>query len=78
MIEGIGFGTYVFFGVFCLIALVWVWFFIPETNGRTLEQMDYVFKDTQTNEEKQRRARIEAGMINRVNEVVRSNSVTAV
>jgi hypothetical protein len=78
MIEGIGFGTYVFFGVFCLIALVWVWFFIPETNGRTLEQMDYVFKDTQTNEEKQRRARIEAGMINRVNEVVRSNSITAV
>lgn len=78
MIEGIGFGTYVFFGVFCLIALVWVWFFIPETNGRTLEQMDYVFKDTQTNEEKQRRARIEAGMINRVNEVVRSNSMTAV
>lgn len=78
MIEGIGFGTYVFFGVFCLIALVWVWFFIPETNGRTLEQMDYVFKDTQTNEEKQRRARIEAGMINRVNEVVRNNSVTAV
>jgi len=78
MIEGIGFGTYVFFGVFCLIALVWVWFFIPETNGRTLEQMDYVFKDTQTNEEKQRRARIEAGMVNRVNEVVRSNSITAV
>ncbi|THY09247.1 putative MFS monosaccharide transporter [Aureobasidium pullulans] len=78
MIEGIGFGTYVFFGVFCLIALVWVWFFIPETNGRTLEQMDYVFKDTQTNEEKQRRARIEACMINRVNEVVRNNSVTAV
>lgn len=62
MIEGISYGTYIFFASFCLIALVWVWFFIPETNGRTLEQMDYVFKDTQSNEEKERRARIEAAM----------------
>ena len=62
MINGIGFGTYVFFAAFCLIALVWVWFFIPETNGRTLEQMDFVFGDNQTAHEQERRARIEQQM----------------
>lgn len=78
MIQGISFGTYIFFAAFCLLALVWVWFFVPETNGRTLEQMDYVFKDNQSNEEKVRRARIEADMIAqvaRVTEEVRRNSV---
>lgn len=59
MISGIGFGTYVFFAAFCLLALVWVWFFIPETNGRTLEQMDAVFGDSQTADEQSRRGRIE-------------------
>lgn len=69
MIQGIGFGTYVFFAVFCVLAIIWVYFFIPETNGRTLEQMDFVFKDNQSNIEKERRARIEADMIARVRDV---------
>jgi len=64
MIENISFGTYIFFASFCLIALVWVWFFIPETNGRTLEQMDFVFKDNQSNEERARRSAIEVAMVN--------------
>jgi hypothetical protein len=66
MINGIGFGTYVFFAAFCLIALVWVWFFIPETNGRTLEQMDFVFGDNQTAYEQERRARIEQELMQKV------------
>ncbi len=40
MIQNIGFGTYIFFAVFCALAIVWVYFLVPETNGRTLEQMD--------------------------------------
>jgi hypothetical protein len=40
MIQNIRYGTYIFFCCFCAIALVWVYFLVPETNGRTLEQMD--------------------------------------
>jgi hypothetical protein len=66
MLTSIGFGTYVFFAVFRLLALIWVYFFIPETMGRTLEQMDYVFNDNQSLVEQERRARIEAEMAGRI------------
>ncbi|KAK2605970.1 hypothetical protein QQS21_003596 [Conoideocrella luteorostrata] len=46
MLESIGFGTYVFFAVFCVLAGIWAILFVPETMGRTLEQMDEVFGDT--------------------------------
>lgn len=74
MIQNIGFGTYVFFAAFCAIALVWVYFLVPETNGRTLEQMDAVFKDKSTQEEIERRRRIEADMMRQVqqNEVIKT------
>ena len=68
MLHDLGFGTYVFFAAFCLIALVWVYFFIPETNGRTLEQMDFVFGDNQTTHEQARRTRIEKELMERVTE----------
>ena len=74
MIQSLGFGTYIFFGAFCIIALVWVYFFIPETNGRTLEQMDFVFKDNQSTAETEGRARIEADMVAHVQDVVRRTS----
>jgi hypothetical protein len=66
MITSVGFGTYVFFAAFCLLALIWVYLFIPETMGRTLEQMDYVFNDNQSLVEQERRARIEAEMMGRI------------
>ena len=28
---------YTFFAVFCLLSLVWTFWFVPETSGRTLE-----------------------------------------
>jgi len=37
------FGTFIFFGVMSIIAIIWVWFFVPETKGRTLEEMDELF-----------------------------------
>jgi len=46
MIEGAGFGTYIFFGGWCALAAVWAYFLVPETKGKTLEEMDTVFGDT--------------------------------
>lgn len=36
-------GTMFFFSAVTLIGLVWVWFFLPETAGRSLEAMDEMF-----------------------------------
>lgn len=51
MLESIGFGTYIFFACFCTLAGIWAFFLVPETMGRTLEQMDEVFGDTSGTEE---------------------------
>ncbi|KAG9516337.1 hexose carrier protein, partial [Aureobasidium melanogenum] len=53
MIENIGFGTYVFFAAFCFLAGVGAYFLVPETRGRTLEQMDEAFGDNSGQEEKE-------------------------
>jgi MFS family permease len=51
MLESIGSGTYVFFACFCTLAGLWAYFLVPETMGRTLEEMDEVFGDTSGTEE---------------------------
>lgn len=51
LVQNTGFGAYVFFAVFCALSGVWTFFFVPETNGKTLEQMDEVFKDRGSAEE---------------------------
>lgn len=38
-----GFGTYVFFCGWCLVMTAFVWFFIPETKGLSLEAMNHLF-----------------------------------
>ncbi|KAL8920659.1 MAG: hypothetical protein Q9208_006141 [Pyrenodesmia sp. 3 TL-2023] len=63
LVQNTGFGAYTFFAVFCLLSLVWTFFFVPETRGRTLEQMDHVFKDINSEEEEARRRAIEADII---------------
>ncbi|KAK2783402.1 hypothetical protein FQN52_009660 [Onygenales sp. PD_12] len=60
MLESITWGTYIFFAAFCLLALGFTFFFIPETRGKTLEDMDLVFGDTAAHEEQQRIMQIEA------------------
>ncbi|KAL4804620.1 general substrate transporter [Aspergillus unguis] len=60
MLESISWGTYIFFAAFCLLALGFTFFFIPETRGKTLEDMDLIFGDTDAHEEKTRIKRIEA------------------
>ncbi|CAI7595473.1 hypothetical protein PCG10_004153 [Penicillium crustosum] len=63
LVQDTGYGAYIFFAVFCLLAGVWTYFFVPETKGRTLEQMDHVFKDNSSEEEKAKRRVIEAELI---------------
>ncbi|RDW68850.1 uncharacterized protein DSM5745_08610 [Aspergillus mulundensis] len=60
MLETISWGTYIFFAAFYLLALGFTFFFIPETRGKTLEDMDLIFGDTAAYEEKTRIKRIEA------------------
>jgi hypothetical protein len=38
-----GYGTYFIFGSFSFAMFVFVWFFIPETKGISLERMDELF-----------------------------------
>ncbi|MCJ1248492.1 hypothetical protein MMC30_005710 [Trapelia coarctata] len=59
LVQNTGFGAYTFFAVFCLLSFVWTFFFVPETNGRSLEDMDYVFKETTNEQEQARRRAIE-------------------
>ncbi|KAH0613685.1 uncharacterized protein H6S33_005571 [Morchella sextelata] len=43
MISNIGGGTYMFFASCMVVIIGWVYFFVPETKGRTLESMDELF-----------------------------------
>ena len=63
LVQNTGFGAYTFFAVFCLLSLLWTFFFVPETNGRTLEQMDMVFKDVSGEQEEARRMEIESQIV---------------
>ena len=38
-----GYGMFFMFGCFCIIMAVFVWFFVPETKGLSLEKMDELF-----------------------------------
>ncbi|KAF2152238.1 putative transporter [Myriangium duriaei CBS 260.36] len=53
MIQSLGFGTYIFFAVFCGLAAVWAYLFVHETRGRSLEEMDRIFGDVSGHEEKE-------------------------
>ncbi|KAH9996121.1 sugar transporter [Xylariaceae sp. FL0662B] len=47
MLKSIRFGTFYFFLVFCLALLGWVFFFVPETRGVPIEEMDKLFGGNQ-------------------------------
>jgi sugar porter (SP) family MFS transporter len=46
MQKHLGFGTFVFFGAFSLLGGLFVLFFVPETKGISLEEMEEVFGST--------------------------------
>ncbi|KAI5857415.1 putative hexose transport-related protein [Durotheca rogersii] len=43
MLNEIGYGTYILFGLLTFIGAAFVWFFVPETKRLTLEEMDVIF-----------------------------------
>ncbi|OJJ05553.1 hypothetical protein ASPVEDRAFT_174600 [Aspergillus versicolor CBS 583.65] len=47
MMETQGYRTYIFFTVWCFLAGVWAFLLVPETKGKTLEEIDDEFGDTQ-------------------------------
>lgn len=40
-----GYGTFVFFGLICMIGAAFIYFVVPETRNLTLEEMDEIFGD---------------------------------
>ncbi|KAK3196339.1 hypothetical protein K4F52_000721 [Lecanicillium sp. MT-2017a] len=62
MLDNLKWGTYVFFAVFCAIAVAFTYFFVPETKGKSLEDMDIAFNDTAAHEEKIRLFEIAASL----------------
>ncbi|KAK3716144.1 hypothetical protein LTR37_006589 [Vermiconidia calcicola] len=59
IIEGTrGFGAYTFFAIFCGLSAVWAFLAVPETKGRSLEDMDKVFGDNAGEADVQRRSAI--------------------
>jgi hypothetical protein len=63
LIQNTGAGAYIFFAVFCGLAFVFTFFLVPETAGKTLEQMDEVFKDISSEAEEQKKTRIMAEIV---------------
>lgn len=58
MIQNTGYGTFIFFGVFATLSGVWTWFCVPETKGKTLEQMDEVFNSNLGHEDMEAKGQI--------------------
>ena len=58
MLSTIKWGTYIFFAAFCLLAFAFTYFFVPETKGKSLEDMDLVFGDNAAHIEKAHLVRI--------------------
>ncbi|KAI4955139.1 hypothetical protein J4E91_000996 [Alternaria rosae] len=76
LVQNTGFGAYTFFAVFCGLAFVFTFFVVPETSGKTLEEMDQVFKDVSSEAEEQQKARIMRDIIEgKQNETVTATAV---
>ncbi|KAB8232422.1 general substrate transporter [Aspergillus alliaceus] len=53
MLADIGYRTYVFFAVMCFVAGVWAFLLVPETSGKSLEEIDELFGDGSAKEERE-------------------------
>ncbi|KAI0100996.1 general substrate transporter [Nemania sp. FL0031] len=59
MLQKIGWGTYIFFAAFCILAAIFSYFLVPETAGATLEDIGRLFGDNFGEEEMELRRQIE-------------------
>ncbi|KAL1875723.1 hypothetical protein VTK73DRAFT_9912 [Phialemonium thermophilum] len=53
MLANIGYKAYIFFAIMCGLAGVWAMCLVPETMGKTLEDLDVLFGDTSGQSEKE-------------------------
>ncbi|VUC25263.1 unnamed protein product [Clonostachys rosea] len=51
MLSSLKWGTFIFFCAWCLVSILFVVFILPETKGKTLEEMDEVFGCTTSTED---------------------------
>ncbi|UKZ78169.1 hypothetical protein TrVFT333_005904 [Trichoderma virens FT-333] len=49
--TSLGYGTWFFFASWMLLATVWAFFFLPETKGKTLDEIDIIFGYTEDRRE---------------------------
>lgn len=59
MIDSMKFGTYIFFACFAGGGALFVWFLVPETKDKTLEELDVYFGGDGTTLAAEDRARME-------------------
>lgn len=62
MLESIGWGTFIFFAAFAVVAGIWTILCVPETKDKTLEQLDRLFNDETGKRDEERRQRIVASL----------------
>lgn len=65
-IKASDYGTFIFFGCITTLAVLYVIFLVPETKGRTLEEMDEIFGANgvaAADEELKRRIEHEIGLL---------------
>ena len=53
MLERSGTTTYLIFAFMCMLCTCWAYLLVPETKGKTLEEMDEMFGDLAGREEHQ-------------------------
>lgn len=58
MMDEIGYKTFIVFMCFCVLGLIWAYFCLPELKGLSLEEIDAVFADGVSAEDRLRRERI--------------------
>jgi hypothetical protein len=59
MLSNIGWGTYIFFAFWSAAGGVFIWLCMPETKGKTLEEMDQVFGSHTATEELEEFAKVQ-------------------
>lgn len=59
-INATNWGTFIFFACWCLVCAVWSIIWLPETKGKSLEQIDQLFGDSAGQQDEERRQRISA------------------
>ncbi|GFZ51342.1 hypothetical protein JCM24511_09102 [Saitozyma sp. JCM 24511] len=58
LVQNTGYGAFIFFGVFSVLSGVWAYFFVPETKGIALEDIDRIFGDHMAHQDMEEKLKI--------------------